>query len=92
MAKGYFQNFGKDYDISSSVIQTRFQTLLVVAYIYIRHYDIEIETTCLNGDLVYNVYLNQPECYEEHLVCKLKKSLYSLQQSANDKTKNFINL
>lgn len=38
----------------------------------------------LNGTLSENIYMTQPPGYakkEEHLVCKLKRSLYGLKQS-----------
>ena len=39
----------------------------------------------LNGNLKEEVYVKQPECFvekqKEHLVCKLKHSLYGLKQS-----------
>ena len=39
----------------------------------------------LNGDLEQNVYMDQPMGFsvegKEHMVCKLKKSIYSLKAS-----------
>ena len=46
---------------------------------------LDIKTAFLHGDLEKDVYIVQPQGYimlgEEHLVCKLKKSLYGLKQS-----------
>ena len=44
----------------------------------------DVNTMFLNGDLEDEVYLKQPESFSyrecEHLVCKLKKSIYGLKQ------------
>jgi len=46
---------------------------------------IDITTAFLNGELEEEVYMKQPEGFikrgEEHLVCKLKRSIYGLKQS-----------
>ena len=43
-----------------------------------------MKTVFLNGDLEEEVYMKQPEGFSsregEHLVCKLKKSIYGLKQ------------
>jgi len=45
-----------------------------------------VKTTFLNGDLEENVYMIQPMGFsiegKEHIVCKLKKSIYSLKQTS----------
>ena len=46
----------------------------------------DVETAFLNGKLDEEIYMQQPEGYvkpgEEHLACKLEKSLYGLKQSS----------
>jgi len=51
------------------------------------HYDLElhqmdVKTVFLKGDLEMNVYMGQPMGFsveeKEHMVCKLKKSIYCL--------------
>jgi len=45
----------------------------------------DVKTTFLNGDLEKNVCMDQPMRFsvegKEHIVCKLKKSIYSLKVS-----------
>jgi len=42
----------------------------------------DVKTIFLNGDLEENVYMNQPMGFliegKEHILCKLKKSIYGL--------------
>src|SRR6218665_2491683 len=55
-----------------------------------KHYD--VETAYLNGDLSHEVYMKQPEGYQEgghKIVCKLQKNLYGLKQGANEWNRKF---
>jgi hypothetical protein len=85
VAKGYSQHKGVDYEeIFSPVVKhTSMREVLAL----VAHYDMALEqmnvkTTFLYGDLEEQIYMEQPEGFSqpghEHLVCKLKKSLYGL--------------
>jgi hypothetical protein len=64
----------------------------------VAHYDMalkqmDVKTTFIHCDLEEQIYMEQPEGFnqpgQEHLVCKLKKSLYVLKQSPRQWYKRF---
>ena len=54
---------------------------------------LDVKTTFLHGDLEENLYMIQPKGFivqgQENLVCKLRKSLYSLKQAPRQWYKKF---
>ena len=97
VAKGYSQKYGIDYcETFSPVVRlTSLRTMLAYAVkndMFIHQMD--VETAFLNGDLEEEIYMEQPEGYvkpgNEHLVCKLKKSLYGLKQSPRKTAKRVM--
>src|SRR6218665_3764678 len=86
---------GEDYDeVFAPVAKpTTLRTILTTAGLkgmIVKHY--YVETAYLNGDLSHEVYMKQPEGYQEgrhKIVCKLQKNLYSLKQGANEWNKKF---
>lgn len=100
VAKGFTQKFGQDYDevFAPVVKQTVFRTLLAIASSRkMKVVHIDVKNAFLNGDLINEVYMRQPEGFvvkgKENHVYRLKRSLYGLKQSAkcwNDKINEAI--
>jgi hypothetical protein len=88
VAKGYGQKEGIDFfDTYSPVTRvTTIRTLLALASIHnLIIHQMDVKTAFLNGDLVEEIYMEQPEGLivkgQEHKVCRLQKSLYGLKQA-----------
>lgn len=98
VACGYSQKYGTDYDeIFAPVVKhSTLRIILSVAgtkNMKVVHYD--IKSAFLNGDLKEDIYMKQPPGFEEgegNLVCKLRKSIYGLKQSANVWNKTLHNV
>ena len=89
VAQGYSQAKGIDYqEVFSPVVRsTSIRSLLALANtLDWEIHQMDVKTAFLQGDLTEEIYMEQPEGYrsEEHpdYVCRLKKSLYGLKQSA----------
>ena len=88
VAKGYAQKYGIDYDETFSPV-VRFSSIRSLLAFAVQNnmliHQMDIVTAFLNGELDEEIYMQQPTGYvipgKEHLVCKLKKSLYGLKQS-----------
>jgi hypothetical protein len=86
VAKGFSQKYGVDYDevFAPVVRSTTFRTLLSIAgnrNYRVKHYD--VKTAFLNGNIEEEIFMKQPEGYEEgDKVCFLRKGLYGLKQAA----------
>ena len=96
VAKGFAQKEGVDYNEIFSLVVKHTSIRLMLAIV--AHEDMELEqldvkTTFLHGDLEETIYMQQPEGFiepgSEHLVCKLRKSLYELKQSLRQLYKKF---
>ena len=88
VAQGFSQKRGLDYDETfSPVIRFEsFRTLVAIAVQKgLKLHQLDITAAFLNGHLEEEVFMKQPEGFveegKEHLVCKLKQSLYGLKQS-----------
>ena len=86
--KGYSQQKGIDYDeiVSPVVRHTSIRAVLALVARWDMHLEqMDVKTIFLHGDLEEQIYMNQPEGFtqleQEHMVCKLKRSLYGLKQS-----------
>ena len=88
MVKGFTQKEGIDYRDTFSSVSKKDSLRIIMALV--AHFDLElhqmdVKTAFLNGKLDEDIYMEQPEGFakkgNEHLVCKLKKSIYGLKTS-----------
>ncbi len=88
VARGFTQTFGVDYNETFAPIAkfVSIHCILALAAIEdIEIHQIDVKTSFFNGDLEEEIYMEQPKGFTqegEHLVCKLHKSLYGLEQSS----------
>ena len=96
VVKGHAQKYGIDFDeIFSPVV--RFSSIRLLLAFVVQHdlqlHHVDVETAFLNGKRDEEIYMQQLEGYvkpgEEHLACKLGKSLYGLKQSSRCGNKAF---
>jgi len=88
VAKGYSQVEGVDFNETFAPV-AKFTTircmLAIGAIMDLEIHQMDVKTAFLNGELEEDIYMDQPQGVvqdgKEHLVCKLKKSLYGLKQS-----------
>ena len=85
VAKGFTQKEGVDYTETFSLVSKKDYLriiLTLVAHFDLQLQQMDVKTTFLNGDLEDEVFMKQPEGFSssngEHLVYKLKKSMYGL--------------
>ncbi len=89
VAQGFNQKFGSDYDETfCPVVRLESSRTLIAlsAQRELELHHIDVSTAFLNGTLQEEVYMKQPVGHvkkgEEHLVCRLRKSIYGLKQSS----------
>ena len=88
VAKGYSQVEGVDF-LETFAPVAKFNTIWCIlalgAALDLEIHQMDVKTAFLNGELEEDIYMDQPQGFQqkdfEHLVCKLKKSLYGLKQS-----------
>jgi len=88
VAKGYSQRPGYDFgEVFAPTFKMASLRLLIAKCakegMHLR--SVDISHAFLNGDLEEDIYMKQPEGYEQggpHVVCKLRKALYGLKQAA----------
>ena len=88
VAQGFSQKYGKDYDETFCPVVRPESIRTVIALAVkkgLKLHQMDITTAFLNGELEEEVYMKQPEGFiadgQEHLVCKVRKSIYGLKQS-----------
>ena len=89
VAKGYTQKEGIDYEETFSpvaMLKSIRILLSIAANLDYEIWQMDVKTAFLNGSLEETIYMKQPEGFieksQEHLVCKLKKSIYGLKQAS----------
>ena len=89
VAQGYTQKEGLDYDETFSHVVHSESIRSVISLACkegLKLHQMDVTTAFLNGELDQVIYMKQPEGFavdgQEHLVCRLKKSLYGLKQSS----------
>jgi hypothetical protein len=90
VAKGYAQRYGVDYEETYAPV-ARYTSIRAILALTAHHnwelHQMDVKSAYLNGDLEEDIYMQQPEGYEQigenqqQLVCKLIKSLYGLKQA-----------
>ncbi len=87
VARGFTQAFRVDYNETFAPVAKFVLINCILALAAIKDMEIhqmDVKTAFLNGDFEEEIYMEQPEGFtqkEEHLVCKLHKSLYGLKRS-----------
>ena len=88
VATGYTQPYGSNYYDTFSPVAKIVSIRLLLSMATIQHWPIfqlDIKNIFLHGDLIEEVYMEQPPDFVAHgesgLVCKLLRSLYGLKQS-----------
>ena len=89
VAKGYTQKEGIDYEETFSLVAMLKSIRILLSIV--AHYDYEIwqmdiKTAFLNGNLEEEINMTQSKGLilknQEHMVCKLKRSIYGLKQAS----------
>jgi hypothetical protein len=87
VAKAFTQRECIDYTETFSPVSCNDSLRIIM--MLVAHYDLElhqmdVKTTFLNGDLLENVYMEQPKDFavkgKEYMGCHLRKSIYGLKQ------------
>ena len=89
VARGFSQVQGVDFNETFALV-AKFTTIRCVVALGValdlEMHQMDVKTAFLNGDLEEDIYMEQPSGFvqrgQEHLVCKLCKSLYGLKQAS----------
>ncbi|GAW08946.1 Gag-Pol polyprotein [Lentinula edodes] len=91
VAQGYTQIQGQDYDKTYGGVAQMESVCLVLAIaaaLKLSIFQVDFTAAFLNSPINHDVYMKQPDGFvkpgSEHLVCKLKKSIYRTMQGSHD--------
>jgi hypothetical protein len=89
IAKGFTQREGIDYTETFLPVSKKYSfriVMMLVAHYNLELHQMDVKTAFLNGALQEKVYMAQPEGFaiegKEHMRCRLKKSIYGLNQAS----------
>ncbi|KAH9671727.1 hypothetical protein KPL70_017462 [Citrus sinensis] len=89
VAKGFTQKEGIDYEetfFPVAMLKSIRILLSIAAMLDYEIWQMDVKTAFLNGHLEENIYMQQPDGFiqkgQEHMVCKLQKSIYGLKQAS----------
>ena len=89
MAKWYTQKEGIDYEETFSpvaMLKSIRILLFITAHYNYEIWQMDVKTVFLNGNLEEKIYMMQLEGFitknQEHMACKLKRSIYGLKQAS----------
>ena len=89
MVKGYTQKEDIDYEEIFLLVSTLKSIKILLSLAAHYNYEIwqmDVKTGFLNGNLDEEIHMTQPEGFiaknQEHMVCKLKSSIYGLKQTS----------
>ena len=96
VAKGYSQHPGLEFSevFAPTAKWAALRAILALSALEdLELYSVDISTAFLNGDMEHDVYMQQPEGFEEYFgpgfVLKLIKSIYGLKQASRSWNKHF---
>ena len=100
VAQGFSQQHGVDYEETFAPVAKykSIRTVLAIGnQLDLEIHQMDVNSAYLNGEIVEDIYMKQPEGFVSseypNKVCKLRKSLYGLKQSArcwNDKINSYL--
>ena len=95
VAKRYHQHYITDYDEMFSpmeMLKSIGIMLAIAIYLDYEIWQMDVKTAFLNGELIEEVYMIQPEGFtsiDESKVCKLQRSIYGLKQASRSWNMHF---
>ena len=97
VVKGYTQNEGIDYEetfLPVAMLKSIRILLFIAAHYDYEIWQMDVKTVFLNGNLEEEIYMMQQEAFvaknQDHVVCKLKRSIYGLKQASRSWNIRFV--